>query len=281
MSDPDDPQQTPAAAPTGPEGGEESTYEAAAEHLRRVVSWYNERILAERRAEAPDRDRLEQLIAARNSCADDRKALEDAGPEDVARIAAEAEERFTRLTATEQYIAGGLGLLAPQYFGGAPVLSALLSAGCVAPEERGARLSVDRLAERLRHLREQGAVISTLWTTSSGYVRRRGWEDPVSVFAWSITTDDLKRAFTRSGMPVAHGRTKEADELQRHLARQWNGPVLRLDWWPAWLDGKQQLTTYRFGPSQSPAGLLSFNMKRSARHGMELTVHDFWAADAS
>ncbi|MFE7843081.1 enhanced intracellular survival protein Eis [Streptomyces sp. NPDC057474] len=176
-------------------------------------------------------------------------------------------------------IAGGLGILAPQLFGGAPVPSALLSAGCVAPEERGAHLAVDTLAERLRHLRDQGAVLSTLWTASNGHVRRLGWEAPVPVFAWSIATDDLKRSFTRKGMPVEHGRTIEADELQRRLARQWNGPVLRPDWWPAWIDDKQQLTTYRFGPERSPTGLLSFAMKRHERHGMQLTVHDFWAAD--
>ncbi|MET7695153.1 GNAT family N-acetyltransferase [Streptomyces sp. NPDC005483] len=176
-------------------------------------------------------------------------------------------------------IAGGLGLLVPQFFGGAPVPSALLSAGCVAPEERGAHLSIDMLAERLRHLRDQGAVISTLWTTSGGYVRRLGWEAPTPVFAWSIATDDLKRAYSRSTLPVQHGRTPEADELQRRLARHWNGPVLRPDWWPAWMDSKQQLTTYQVGPAKAPTGLLSFAMKRSERHGMELTVHDYWAAD--
>lgn len=176
-------------------------------------------------------------------------------------------------------IAGGLGLLLPQFFGGAPVPSALLSAGCVAPEERGARLSITMLTERLHHLRDQGAVVSTLWTTSSGYVRRLGWEAPTPVFAWSIATDDLKRAFTRSGLPVEHGRTKEADELQRRLARQWNGPVLRPHWWPTWIDDKQQLTAYRFGPAHSTTGLLTLSMKRSERHGMHLTVHDFWAAD--
>ncbi|MEU7665816.1 sterol carrier protein domain-containing protein [Streptomyces lincolnensis] len=156
----------------------------------------------------------------------------------------------------------------------------LLSAGCVAPEERGARLSADVLAERLRHLHEQGAVLSTLGTTSGRYVRRLGWEAPVPVFAWSIATDDLKRAFTRSGMPVELGRTTEADALQRRLAPEWNGPVLRPPWWPAWIDDKQQLTTYRFGPAQAPTGLLSFAMKRGERHGMQLTVHDFWASDA-
>ncbi|MGA5508990.1 hypothetical protein [Streptomyces umbrinus] len=102
VSDPQDPRPIPVTTPTGLESGGEASYEAAAEHLRRVIAWYNERILAERRAEAPDRDLLGQLIAARNACADDRQVLDDAGPEDVARIAAEAEERFKRLTQTEQ-----------------------------------------------------------------------------------------------------------------------------------------------------------------------------------
>lgn len=176
-------------------------------------------------------------------------------------------------------IAGGLGLLVPQYFGGAPVPSALLSAGCVAPEERGAHLSVDMITQRLRHLRDQGAVISTLWTTSGSYVRRLGWEAPTPVFAWSTSTDDLRKAFPRSAHPIEHGRTQEADDLQRHLARLWNGPVLRPDWWPTWVDEKQGLTTYRFGPPHSTTGLLSLSMKRSHRHGMSLTVHDFWATD--
>ncbi|MEV8092529.1 hypothetical protein [Streptomyces nigra] len=67
-------------------------------------------------------------------------------------------------------------------------------------------------------------MISTLWTTSGGYVRRLGWEAPVPLFAWSITTDDLKRAFTRAGMPVEHGLTTKVDELQRHLAGSGTDP---------------------------------------------------------
>ncbi len=196
---------------------------------------------------------------------------------DITRLRPHADIRVA--VRNGRVVAGGLGLLAPQYFGGAPVPSALLSAGCVAPEERGAHLSVDMIAQRLRHLRDQGAVISTLWTTSGRYVRRLGWEAPVPVFAWSISADDLRGAFTRSALPIERGRTQESDDLQRHLARQWNGPVLRPDWWPTWIEGKQGLTTYRFGPAQFTTGLLSFAMKRSERHGMELTVHDFWAAD--
>ncbi len=176
-------------------------------------------------------------------------------------------------------VAGGLGLLTEQFFGGAPVPSAIISAGCVAPEERGDHLAGRLLTERLRPLREQGAVISTVWTTSNAHMRRLGWQAPVPVYAWSIATEDLKRSFTSPGLHIEHGRAEAGEELQRRLARQWNGPMRRPDWWSAWMDGKQQLTTYRFRSGQTTTGVLSLAMKRHQRHGTDLTVHDFWAAD--
>lgn len=179
-------------------------------------------------------------------------------------------------------VAGGLGLLVPQFFGGAPVPSACLGAGCVAPEERGARLATRMTAERLRPLQENGAVISAISTSSNGYARRLGWEAPVHVFAWSITTDDLKRSFTAEDFEIEHGLTPDARELQRKLAGQWNGPVLRPDWWWSWKEKKSALTTYCFSkPGQPTAGLLSLAMKRREHHGTNLVVHDFWAANES
>lgn len=179
-------------------------------------------------------------------------------------------------------VAGGLGLLIPQFFGGSPVPSACLGAGCVAPEERGGRLATRMTAERLRPLREKGAVISAISTSSNGYARRLGWEAPVHVFAWSITTDDLKRSFTAEDFQIEHGLTPDARELQRKLAGQWNGPVLRPDWWWSWKETKSALTTYRFSrPGQPTAGLMSLATKRRERHGMNLVVHDFWAANQS
>lgn len=179
-------------------------------------------------------------------------------------------------------VAGGLGLLVDQFFGGSPVPSACLGAGCVAPEERGEHLATRMATERLRPLRERGAVISTISTSSNSYARRLGWEAPASVFAWSITTDDLKRSFTGEDFEIEHGLTPDAQNLQRELARQWNGPVLRPDWWASWKENKSALTTYRFNkPGQPTAGLLSLAMKRRERHGMNLVVHDFWASDES
>ncbi|RKN08920.1 enhanced intracellular survival protein Eis [Streptomyces radicis] len=175
-------------------------------------------------------------------------------------------------------VAGGLGLLVDQFFGGAPVPSACLGDGCVAPEERGNHLATDMTTERLRPLIERGAVISTISTSSTGYARRLGWEAPTGVLAWEVATDDLKRSFATEGFEAEHGLTDEAEVLQRELARQWNGPVHRPTWWNRWKQDKNNLTTYRFAPPDRPTtGLLSLATERHERHGMSLTVHDFWA----
>ncbi|MEU6346264.1 GNAT family N-acetyltransferase [Streptomyces sp. NPDC046977] len=176
-------------------------------------------------------------------------------------------------------VAGGLGLLVDQFFGGQPVPSACLAAGCVAPEERGEHLATRMTAARLRPLQEQGAVISTISTSSNGYARRMGWEAPAPVFAWTVTADDLKQSFTDTGLDIEYGHTPEIEDLQRDLARQWNGPVQRPAWWAPWKDSKGNLTTYRFHAPGRLAGVLSLAMNRRERHGMNLTVHDFWATD--
>ncbi|MER7056160.1 GNAT family N-acetyltransferase [Streptomyces sp. NPDC000351] len=140
-------------------------------------------------------------------------------------------------------VAGGLGILVDQFFGGAPVPSACLGDGCVAPEERGDHLATDMTAERLRPLIERGAVISTISTSSTGYARRLGWEAPTNVLAWTVATDELKRSFTTEDFEVEHGLTDEAEALQRDLAQQWNGPVHRPAWWTRWKQDKSNLTT--------------------------------------
>ncbi|MFI6883876.1 enhanced intracellular survival protein Eis [Streptosporangium canum] len=179
-------------------------------------------------------------------------------------------------------IAGGLGLLVNQFFGGSPVPSACLGAGCVAPEERGEHLAARMAAERLRPLQETGAVISTISTSSTGYARRLGWEAPVPVLAWAVASDDLKRSFTGEDVEIEPGLTREAQDLQRDLARQWNGPLERPAWWSAWKESKSALMTYHFRrPGQSTAGMLSLATKRRERHGVNLVVHDFWAANQS
>jgi predicted acetyltransferase len=177
-------------------------------------------------------------------------------------------------------VAGGLGLLVPQFFGGQPVPSACMASGCVAPEERGQRLGVYMLTERIRALREQGAVLATLWTTSTGYAHREGWEAPTPVFTWAVPTEELKRSFDGTDLQVTHGISPHTRSLQRELATRWNGPVLRPDWWDSWKQDKNGVTVYRFNPpGEPPTGLLSLAFTNHPTDGTRIVVHDFWAAD--
>ncbi|MFF7705321.1 hypothetical protein [Streptomyces lydicus] len=66
--------------------------------MSRVTAWYTEQLLAHRRVGAHDEDRLERLKAERQKCLTDQRALEDAEPEEIARIAARYEARFSELT---------------------------------------------------------------------------------------------------------------------------------------------------------------------------------------
>ena len=178
-------------------------------------------------------------------------------------------------------VAGGLGLLVSQFFGGAPVPSACLAAGCVAPEERGNHLAARMINERLAPLREQGAVISTISTAANGHARRLGWQAPVPVLAWTVATDDLRRSFKSSATcTINHGLTHDGRVLHRLLARRANGPVDRPPWWWDWKQHSHALETYQFATSgHGTTGLLLLSTARRAPHGITLTVHDFWAAD--
>ncbi|MEV6682695.1 hypothetical protein AB0N09_38400 [Streptomyces erythrochromogenes] len=70
--------------PSGQAGG--ADYENALETVGQVVTWYTERILAERRAGGSEQ-RLEELMARRRACLEDQARLEDADAEETARIA--------------------------------------------------------------------------------------------------------------------------------------------------------------------------------------------------
>ncbi|MFK0242742.1 GNAT family N-acetyltransferase [Microbacterium sp. NPDC090281] len=155
-------------------------------------------------------------------------------------------------------VAGGLGLLVPQFFGGSPVLSACLGAGAVAPEERGDRLASRLAGERVQALQDQGAVISSMWTASTGYARFLGWEAPVGTLAWSVPAEALKRSFGADGSDheIRFGLTEAGRELQRLMARRWNGPVDRPSWWIDWKRRKANLMYYEFVDQGETVGLL-------------------------
>ncbi|GAA1237327.1 GNAT family N-acetyltransferase [Streptomyces rhizosphaericus] len=179
-----------------------------------------------------------------------------------------------------QVVAGGMGLLVPQWFGGRPVPAASMGCGCVAPEERGGRLAARLVQERVRVLQDKGAVLATLWTASTGYVRRLGWEAPAQVFSWTVPTAALKQAAADT-MEITHGDTVQLAELRDRLAGRWNGPWQRPAWWGSWQQERHpDLATYAFaGSGREPSGVLTVATERTPG-GRHLVVHDFWAADA-
>ncbi|MFL4909453.1 enhanced intracellular survival protein Eis [Streptomyces sp. MMS24-I2-30] len=199
--------------------------------------------------------------------------------EDILRLGAHADRRVA--VRDGKVVAGGLGLLIPQYFGGRPVPGASMACGCVAPEERGGQLAGELVAARLRPLQEQGAVVATLWTASTGYVRRLGWEAPARVYSWTVSTDELRRSFRESGFEITHGTDEQVRLLCNELAARWNGPWERPDWWDAWQQRQHHdIATYRFNrPGQAPTGVLSVGSERHPSEGRRLVVYDFWAGD--
>lgn len=206
---------------------------------------------------------------------------------DITALAGHADRRIA--VRDGKVVAGGLSMLVPQWFGGRPVPSTSLGCGCVAPEDRGDRVAARLLTERLRPMRDQGAVLATLWTASTGYVRRLGWEAPTQVHSWTVATDELRRRFTDPdgpdsdgpGFDIGHGETAQLPALRDELAARWNGPWQRPSWWADWQQRRHPgLSTYRFALAGcEPTGVLSVVAERDPVHGLQLVVHDFWAAD--
>ncbi|MFB6945636.1 hypothetical protein ACFWGL_36390 [Streptomyces sp. NPDC060286] len=74
--------------------------QASADVVEEVMAWYSRAILAERRASPSDPERLEHLLAERQECVRDRARLEEADPEETARINVSYAARLKELGAT-------------------------------------------------------------------------------------------------------------------------------------------------------------------------------------
>ncbi|WP_217214275.1 hypothetical protein [Streptomyces sp. AC550_RSS872] len=79
---------------SGLEGGDE---QAAQDAVQEVVNWYNTQIIAERRAPAPDEERIEELKASRQTALADQAQLATADPEEAEQIAAVYAARLREL----------------------------------------------------------------------------------------------------------------------------------------------------------------------------------------
>ncbi|MDH6130250.1 GNAT family N-acetyltransferase [Kitasatospora sp. GP82] len=179
-------------------------------------------------------------------------------------------------------IAGGLGFLTGQHFGGRPVPTACLGSGCVAPEERGEHLAARMLQERIRPLREQGAVLATVWTALTKYARWLGWHAPVPAATWEVPAEALHSTFEPGALRIEHGCSPAGEQLRAGLAQNWNGPLARPSWWNDFLRDHHGAQTYEFATTagDAPVGQLTLATTRHADRGAQLTVHGFWAADA-
>ncbi|MGW0664884.1 hypothetical protein [Streptodolium elevatio] len=63
----------------------------------RVIAWYRTQLADEQRAAVPDQTRLQELLDGLAACLADQRHLEDADPDDLARIAADYEARLNDL----------------------------------------------------------------------------------------------------------------------------------------------------------------------------------------
>ncbi|MEU7222321.1 hypothetical protein [Streptomyces chrestomyceticus] len=78
---------------------DDTSYEAAREIVGAVLAWYSRRMLLARRT--GDQQRLEELTAERQQGVDDQHRLEEAGPEEITRIASAYAARLRKLEAAE------------------------------------------------------------------------------------------------------------------------------------------------------------------------------------
>ncbi|GLW58121.1 hypothetical protein [Kitasatospora phosalacinea] len=84
----------PPGSSSSPEDGG-SHVEDAQEAIGAVVAWYSRRLMEARRA--GDQQRLEELTELLQACAEDRRRLVDAAPEELERVSAQYAERLRKM----------------------------------------------------------------------------------------------------------------------------------------------------------------------------------------
>ncbi|WP_438453081.1 hypothetical protein [Streptomyces asiaticus] len=89
----------PSSESTQGPGGDAVSYEEAFETVGAVIAWYGRALLLARRS--GDQQRLEELKTQRQKCVEDQQRLKDAGPKEIARIAAEYATRLKELEDAE------------------------------------------------------------------------------------------------------------------------------------------------------------------------------------
>ncbi|MGW7003660.1 hypothetical protein ACWGCW_12725 [Streptomyces sp. NPDC054933] len=92
-----DPRQSADSSDFSSLAGHGGEKEQALDVVGAVETWYGAQIARERRAPVPDAERLEELQAARQEAIDAQRRLEEADPDETARIAALYAARLKEL----------------------------------------------------------------------------------------------------------------------------------------------------------------------------------------
>lgn len=110
------------------------------------------------------------------------------------------------------------------YFGSNLVASAGLANVASAPETRRQGHAFHLLSDTLRHVKEQGCVVSELYPFAFGFYRRLGWEQAADVITYEVPLGDLPLPATGTDAGrtrlVAEGRPGEPEQIEeRDLSR--------------------------------------------------------------
>lgn len=177
-------------------------------------------------------------------------------------------------------VGGGLAIPFNQYFGGRPVPSGGTAWLAVAPWARGGRLGRRIMQRKLRWLAEErGAAMACMWSPATGMYRSWGWE--VGAVGSSYTVRPSETPGGDRSYEAVLASAEQCQVLQQRLARRWDGPLQRPDWWDGW---KQRcapgLHTLGLRRDGDLVGYAAFTEEAVAPWGFRVVVHDFWVEHA-
>ena len=178
-------------------------------------------------------------------------------------------------------VAGATALPVAQWFGGRPVPAAALAAVVVAPEARGRGVAAAMLRALGDAALEAGCLVSPLWASRTTLYRRWGWELAGRGHEHRIPLSALAGVGRDArGEPVLEPGP-DAWTLQQDLARRWNGPLERPEWWWRWRYGSDRPhPRERVGWVEDGrlTGLLSFERAGSGPEHFRVVVRELWTA---
>ncbi len=170
-----------------------------------------------------------------------------------------------------------------QWFGGRVVPTSGIAGVAVQPEVRGRGLVRQVLTQVLRHARDRGAVISTLFPTTPFPYRRLGWEEVGALTYYAMPTGSLAAARASAGVtlrPATEADVAAIKGLYADVARESTGLMDREG--PLFagnsLLGSFDGLTVAAGLDGTPIGYTSWNRGPRYDASGKVTVYDLIGA---